>query len=67
MTSLKSVLLTSKNIAWLLLLTTLAFLVQGYHPGWEDDGVYLSAIKKQLHPQLYPYDSDFFQVQLQAT
>jgi len=42
-------------------------LVQGYHPGLEDDGVYLPAIKKDLSPQLYPHDSDFFQVQLQAT
>ena len=51
----------------LLLLTTLGILLQGYHPGAEDDGVYLSAIKKDLHPALYPHDSDFFMVQLQAT
>jgi hypothetical protein len=42
-------------------------LIQGYHPGVEDDGVYLPAIKKNLDPALYPHDSDFFQVQLQAT
>jgi hypothetical protein len=51
----------------LLLLTTLGILLQGYHSGAEDDGVYLSAIKKDLHPALYPHDSDFFMVQLQAT
>jgi hypothetical protein len=51
----------------LLLLTTLGILLQGYHPGAEDDGVYLSAIKKDLNPSLYPHDSDFFMVQLQAT
>jgi hypothetical protein len=51
----------------LLLLTTLGILIQGYHSGAEDDGVYLSAIKKDLHPALYPHDSDFFMVQLQAT
>ncbi len=47
--------------------TLFAFLVQGYHPGVEDDGVYLAAIKKDLNPALYPYDADFFRVQLQAT
>jgi hypothetical protein len=51
----------------LLLLTTLGILLQGYHPGAEDDGVYLSAIKKDLNPALYPHDSDFFMLQLQAT
>ncbi len=51
----------------LLVLTTLGMLVQGYHPGAEDDGVYLSAIKKDLNPTLYPHDSDFFMLQLQAT
>jgi hypothetical protein len=45
----------------------LAFLVMGYHPGLEDDGVYLSAIKRNLNPSLYPHDSEFFRVQLQAT
>jgi hypothetical protein len=42
-------------------------LIAGYHPGAEDDGVYLSAIKRDLNPALYPHDSDFFAVQLQAT
>lgn len=45
----------------------LAFAVMGYHPGLEDDGVYLSAIKNDLNPTLYPHDSEFFRVQLQAT
>lgn len=45
----------------------LAFLVMGYHPGLEDDGVYLSAIKRDLNPALYPHDSEFFRIQLQAT
>lgn len=39
----------------------------GYHPGLEDDGVYLAAIKSDLNPTLYPHDSPFFRVQLQAT
>ena len=47
-------------------LTLLALLVHGYHPGAEDDGVYLPAIKHDLNPALYPHDSDFFTLQLQA-
>lgn len=39
----------------------------GYHPGAEDDGVYLSAVKADLNPALFPHDADFFRVQLQAT
>jgi hypothetical protein len=42
-------------------------MVMGYHPGLEDDGVYLTAIKSDLNPSLYPHDSDFFRIQLQAT
>lgn len=39
----------------------------GYHPGMEDDGVYLTAVKCNLDPALYPHDSEFFRLQLQAT
>ncbi len=39
----------------------------GYHPGYEDDGVYLSAIKADLNPALYPHDAVFFRLQLQVT
>jgi len=53
--------------ALLALLTLFAFVVQGYHPGAEDDGVYLSAIKRDLNPALYPYNSHFFTLQMQAT
>src|SRR5438067_937973 len=42
-------------------------MVHGYHPGVEDDGVYLPAIKRHLNPQLYPHDFEFFTLQLQAT
>lgn len=45
----------------------LALLVMGYHPGLEDDGVYLAAVKSDLNPALYPHDSEFFRLQLQAT
>lgn len=39
----------------------------GYHPGMEDDGVYLTAVKSDLNPALYTHDLDFFRLQLQAT
>jgi hypothetical protein len=47
--------------------TLLGLAVMGYHPGLEDDGVYLTAIKHNLNPALYPHDANFFQLQLQAT
>jgi hypothetical protein len=39
----------------------------GYHPGFEDDGIYLTAVKADLNPALYPYNSQFFRLQMQAT
>lgn len=56
-----------KNTARLLGLTALAMLVQGYHPGLEDDAYYLAAIKNNLNPALFPHDADFFRVLFQAT
>ena len=56
-----------RNLYIILGFAVLAIAVMGYHPGLEDDGVYLSAIKGDLNPALYPHDSDFFRVQLQAT
>ena len=51
----------------ILLFTVLGFLVMGYHPGLEDDGVYLAAVKADLNPALFPHDSEFFRLQLQAS
>lgn len=59
--------LRKRNILLILTFSVLAFAVMGYHPGIEDDGVYLSAVKGDLNPALYPHDSEFFRVQLQAT
>ena len=56
-----------RNALILAVLAALGILIAGYHPGAEDDGVYLSAIKRDLNPALYPHDADFFAVQLQAT
>lgn len=39
----------------------------GYHPGIEDDSVYLAAVKSNMNPALYPHDAEFFRTQLQAT
>jgi hypothetical protein len=45
----------------------LGFVTIGYHPGAEDDGVYLAAVKSDVNPSLYPYDQVFFKAQLDAT
>ena len=39
----------------------------GYHPGLEDDGLYLTAVKADLNPALYPHNAIFFRLQLEAT
>ncbi|HTB97003.1 MAG TPA: hypothetical protein VK716_08325 [Terracidiphilus sp.] len=49
------------------LLAVGAIAVMGYHPGIEDDALYLSAVKSDLNPSLYPHDAEFFRTQLQAT
>jgi hypothetical protein len=50
-----------------LLLASLAVCIQGYHPGVEDDGVYLAAIHSDLDANLYPHDAQLFRVQMQAS
>lgn len=40
-----------------------AILLQGYHYGFEDQAIWLPAIKKSLDPSLYPRDSIFFLAQ----
>ena len=41
--------------------------MEGYHPGVEDDAVYLSAIQRRLHPGLYPHDFRLFTLEMQAS
>ena len=53
--------------ARLMLLSSCAFVALGYHPGFEDDGVYLAAVERRVHPQLFSHDFRFFTMQLQAT
>jgi hypothetical protein len=50
-----------------LLFTLLGFLVMGYHPGAEDDGIYLTSVKADLNPALYPHDAAFFQLQMRTS
>jgi hypothetical protein len=56
-----------RNFILLSLATAGAFLVEGYHPGVEDDAVYLSAIQRRLDPGLYPHDFKWFTLQMQAS
>ena len=57
----------SRDVLLILTFTLVAIAVMGYHPGFEDDGVYLSGIKSDLNPALYPHDAEFFRLQLEAT
>ncbi len=57
----------SLELPGVLLFAVLGFVVMGYHPGLEDDGVYLTAVKADLNPALYPYNADFFRLQMEAT
>jgi len=43
-----------------LLLAVVAILIHGYHPFAVDGSIYVPAIKKQLNPDLYPRDAEFF-------
>ena len=44
----------------LLLLTFGAVLVAGYHPWAEDAEIYLPGVEKLLHPELFPFNAQFF-------
>lgn len=47
-------------IPQILALTAAALLIGGYHLGVEDAEIYMPAATKLLHPDLYPYASEFF-------
>ncbi len=59
--------LRKHNLFLVLAFSALAFGVMGYHPGAEDDIIYVTAVKADLNPALYPYDSDFFKLQVKTT
>src|SRR5437899_12378430 len=44
----------------LLLITSLAVLVHGYHLGVDDSAIYVPAIKRVADPNLYPFGAEFF-------
>jgi hypothetical protein len=50
----------ARDALLLLMLTGGAVLLHGYHVGVQDQEIYLPAVKKLLHPSLYPHDSEFF-------
>src|SRR5712691_11749753 len=52
--------ITARDLLLLLALTAAGVLLHGYHLGHQDGAIYLPAIKKNLNPALYPYDSAFF-------
>jgi hypothetical protein len=58
---------SNKNLLLVALISLGAMLVEGYHPGVEDDAVYLSAIRYRLNPHLYPHDFRWFTLQMQAS
>jgi hypothetical protein len=45
----------------------MAPLVMGYHPGFEDDGIYLTAVKADLNPGALPPRFGILPLQMQAT
>ena len=52
--------ITARDLLLLLLLAAASLAVHGYHIGQQDGAIYLPAIKKNLHPELYAYDAAFF-------
>jgi len=50
-----------KDFCVLLLLTVGALLVHGYHPWAEDAEIYLPGVEKILHPELFPFNAQFFE------
>jgi hypothetical protein len=50
-----------KDFFVLLLLTVGALLVHGYHPWAEDAEIYLPGVEKILHPELFPFNAQFFE------
>jgi len=51
----------------LLLLTIGALLVHGYHPWAEDAEIYLPGVEKILHPELFPFNTQFFWTHAHST
>jgi hypothetical protein len=50
-----------KEFCLLFILTLGALLVHGYHPWAEDAEIYLPGVEKILHPELFPFNAQFFE------
>jgi len=59
--------LKRKNLLLLLLLTLGALFIHGYHPWAEDAEIYIPGIEKLLHPELFPFNAQFFEPHAHAT
>lgn len=59
-TGTKPGLVSRPPLLLLAAVTLAAFFLHGYHLGVEDSEIYLPAIKKLIHPQLYPFAPEFF-------
>ena len=60
-------LLKLKDLLLISLLTFAALLIHGYHAGAEDAEIYLPGIEKILHPELFPFNSQFFEAHAHST
>jgi hypothetical protein len=58
---------SAKDYLLLAAFTFAAIAVQGYHPAVEDAEIYAPGILKALHPSLFPYNSQFFQLHASMT
>ena len=50
-----------RDFVLLALLTLGALLVHGCHPWAEDSGIYIPGVEKILQPELFPFNSQFFE------
>lgn len=56
-----------KELLLLLLLTLAALFIHGYHPYVEDAEIYVPGIEKLLHPELFPFNAQFFEPHAHST
>jgi hypothetical protein len=59
--------LKPKDLLILLLLTLGALLIHGYHPWAEDSELYMAGVEKTLHPELFPFNAQFFEAHAGST
>ena len=56
-----------KDLLILFLLTIGALLIHGYHPWAEDSELYMAGVEKTLHPELFPFNAQFFETHSGST